>query len=267
MFTGVAVLMLALGIGANTAMFSVVDALLLKSLPVRDPGRLVLFGSASAAGISIGFPEESAQLFSNRFYREACDRNQSFSSIAAVHSFPLRVHGIVDGGIVDVGGGDLEPITTQLVSGNYFEVLGVNAVRGRVLTPSDDVAPGGHPIAVITYDCWQKRFAGDPQVIGKTVIVNGRNFTIIGVAPQGFYGSEIIYRPEIWFPTMMQAQIDGWSTLERRGESTFFVQGRLKPGVTMSQAEAELKAIAAQLAREFPNENEGMSVTLSPAGA
>jgi hypothetical protein len=121
--------------------------------------------------------------------------------------------------------------------------------------------------AVITYDCWQKRFAGDPQSIGKTVIVNWRNFTIIGVAPQGFYGSEIIYRPEIWFPMMMQAQVEaGGSTLEARGFSGFFAQGRLKPGVTMSQAEADLRNIAAQLARDFPNENEGMAVALSPAG-
>src|SRR5262249_2693082 len=110
-------------------------------------------------------------------------------------------------------------------------------------------------------------FAGDPRAIGKTVIVNGRNFTVIGVAPRGFYGSEIIYRPELWFPMMMLAQVEAsYNYLEERGNSSFFAQGRLKPGVTARQAEAELKTLAAQLARDFPNENEGMSVTLSPAG-
>src|SRR5262249_24781016 len=114
---------------------------------------------------------------------------------------------------------------------------------------------------------WQKRFAGDPQAIGKTVIVNGRDFTVIGVAQQGFYGSEIVYRPEMWFPMMMQAQVDaGGAILEGGGSSGFFVPGRLEPGVTMSQAEADLKTIAAQLASDFPNDNEGLSVALSPAG-
>jgi predicted permease len=160
-----------------------------------------------------------------------------------------------------------ERVWGYLVTGDYFEVLGVKPALGRFFTPDDNKSPGGHPVAVLTYECWQKRFAGDPRAIGKTVIVNGRNFTVIGVAPQGFYGSEIIYRPEIWFPMMMQAQVEaGGSTLEARGFSGFFVQGRLKPGVTMSQAETDLRAITTQLARDFPNENEGMAVTLSPAG-
>src|SRR5262249_30656027 len=126
-----------------------------------------------------------------------------------------------------------ERVWGYLVTGNYFDVLGVKPALGRFFTPDDDKAPGAHPVAALTYDCWQKRLAGDARVIGKTVIVNGRDFTVIGVAPQGFYGSEIGYHPEIWFPSMMQAQIEGGLfSLESRDDPRFFAQGRLKPGVT-----------------------------------
>ncbi|HEV2664665.1 MAG TPA: ABC transporter permease [Blastocatellia bacterium] len=245
-FTLIAIITLALGIGANTAIFSLVNTALLRPLPVERPEQLVSLNNVALNLPVISFPN----------YRDFRDRNNVFSGMLAYRYTPLGL---------SVNGVN-ERIWGYLATGNYFESLGVKPALGRFFTPDDDKAPGAHPVAVITYDCWQKRFAGDPQVIGKTVIINGRNFTIVGVAPQGFYGTEIIYRPEIWFPTMMQAQVENWSALESRGESAFFAQGRLKPGVTMSQAEAELKTIAAQLAREFPNENEGMTVTLSPAG-
>jgi len=245
-FTLIAVITLALGIGANTAIFSLVNTAILRPLPVERPDQLVSINNAALNLPVISYPN----------FRDFRDRNKSFSGMLAYRytSLGLSVNGVN------------ERVWGYLATGAYFEVLGVKPALGRFFTPDDDRTPGGHPVAVLTYDCWQKRFAGDTQVIGKTVIINGRNFTIIGVAPQGFYGSEIIYRPEIWFPAMMQAQIDGWSELETRGEPIFFAQGRLKPGVTMPQAEAELKNIAVQLAREFPNENEGMTVTLSPAG-
>ncbi len=245
-FTLVAVITLALGIGANTAIFSLVNTALLRPLPVEKPGQLVSLNNVSLNLPVISFPN----------YRDFRDRNKLLGGMLAYRYTTL---GLSNNGVN-------ERVWGYLATGNYFEVLGVKPALGRFFTPDDDRDPGGHPIAVLTYDCWQKRFAGDPQAIGKTVIVNGRNFTIIGVAPQGFYGTEIIYRPEIWFPTMMQEQIDGWSSLEGRDQPTFFTQGRLKPGVTMSQAEAELKTIAAQLAREFPEQNEGMTITLSPAG-
>src|SRR6266536_4145060 len=245
-FTLIAIITLALGIGANTAIFSLVNTALLRPLPVERPEQLVSINNASLNLPVISYPN----------YRDFRDRNNSFSGMLAYRYTTL---GLSNNGVN-------ERVWGYLATGAYFEVLGVKPALGRFFTPDDDKSPGAHPVAVITYDCWQKRYAGDPQVMGKTVIINGRNFTIIGVAPQGFYGSEIIYRPEIWFPSMMQAQIDGWSELETRGSPTFFAQGRLKPGVTMSQAEAELKTIAAQLAREFPNDNEGMTVTLSPAG-
>src|SRR5262245_12277876 len=245
-FTMIAIITLALGIGANTAVFSLVNTVVVRPLPVERPEQLV-----SLNNVALKLP-----VISYLNYRDFRDRNNAFSGMVAYRYTPfgLSVNGVN------------ERVWGYLATGNSFEVLGVKPALGRFFTPDDDRAPGAHPVAVITYDCWQKRFAGDPKVIGKTVIINGRNFTIIGVAPQGFYGTEIIYRPEIVVPAMMQEQIENWSALETRGQPAFFTQGRLKPGVTLSQAEAELKTIAAQLAREFPNENEGMTVTLSPAG-
>jgi macrolide transport system ATP-binding/permease protein len=246
-FTLIAIITLALGIGANTAIFSLVNTALLRPLPVERPEQLVSLNNVALNLPVISYPN----------YRDFRDRNNSFSGMVA---FRYTLLGLSNSGVN-------ERITGYLATGNYFDALGVKPALGRFFTPDDDRAPGAHPVAVITYDCWQKRFAGASQAIGKTVIINGRNFTVIGVAPQGFYGSEIIYRPEIWFPMMMQAQVEaGGSTLEARSFTGFFVQGRLKPGVTMSQAETDLRAITTQLARDFPNENEGMAVTLSPAG-
>src|SRR5262249_12223476 len=153
------------------------------------------------------------------------------------------------------------------VTGNYFAVLGVGASLGRVISTDDDVTPGSHPVAVMSYKWWQQRFGYDPNVIGKGVIVNGRNYTVIGVAPQGFFGTEVVSAPDLFFPIAMQEQLDlGNNWLNNRGAETIFVQGILKPGVSMSQAQAGLDTIARQLEQEFPDFNEGKKVVLSPAG-
>jgi len=249
-FSLIAVITLALGIGANTAIFSLVNTALLRPLPVEQPNRLVSLNTGMGSGA------QSLPVSSYPNYRDFRDRNTSFNGMLAYRFVPVSL--------------SRDKVNARLwgylASGNYFDVLGVKPILGRFFTPDDDKVPGGHPVAVLTYECWQKRFAGDPQIIGKSVIVNGHNFTIIGVGAPGFYGSEIAYRPEIWFPMMMLEQIDVGNRLEARDNFNFFVQGRLKPGVSLSEAEAELKLIANQLAREFPNDNEGMVITLSPAG-
>jgi len=250
-FTLIAVITLALGIGANTAIFSLVNTALLRPLPIDQPKQLVSLNLVFSKGEQI-FPVLS---FPN--YRDFRDRNRVFSGMLAYRFAPLSLS----------NNGVNERVWGYLATGNYFELLGVKPALGRFFTPDDDRKLGAHPVAVVTYDCWQKRFAGDPQVIGKIVIINGNKFTLIGVAPPGFYGSEISYRPELWFPTMMQAQVEpGNNNLEDRDSANFFVQGRMRSGVTMQQAESELKIIAAQLAREFPKENEGMDISLSPPG-
>ena len=163
-FTLIAVLSLALGIGANTAIFSLVDAVLIKSLPVTEPERLVLFGNGKQMGVTNGFPDESWDLFSYPFYRQAQQRSDVFSGVAGLLSIPWTVHGFVN---ANGANGDIEELQVQLVSGTYFTVLGVNADLGRVLTDADDQTPGGHPVAVVSHAWWQQRLGGDPSAIGK----------------------------------------------------------------------------------------------------
>ncbi len=247
----IAIITLALGIGANTAIFSLVNTVLLRPLPVDHPEQLVSLNTVSSTG------DRSFPTLSYPDYRDYRDRNGALSGLLCYRFSPISLS----------NNGVNERMWSYLVSGNYFDVLGVKPALGRFFTQEDDKAPGAHPVAVVTYKCWQKRFGGSADAIGKNVIVNGRSFEIIGVAQPGFYGSEISYVPEMWFPMMMLAQIEpGSDYLESRETSNIFVQGRLKPGVTTPQAEAELKSIAAQLAVEHPNENEGKTIELSPPG-
>ena len=250
-FAVVAILSLALGIGANTAIFSLVNTALLRPLPVDRPQQLVALNSVTERG------ERNFPTLSYLDYRDIRDHNNVLSGLIAYRFAPISLS----------HGGANERLWGYLASGNYFDVLGVRPVLGRFFTQEDDRAKGAHPVTVLTYNCWQKRFAADPAVIGKSIIVNGHDFTVIGVAPSNFNGSEIGYLPEMWFPMMMAEVIEpnnNW--LEIRESQNIFVQGRLKDGVTMAQAEASLKSIAAQLARDYPKSNEGLTIELSPPG-
>lgn len=248
-FTAVAVLSLALGIGANTAIFSLVNLLLLRPLPVAKPEQLVLL---SNSGDAHSFPT-----FSYPNYKDFRDKNDVFSGLVAYRFSPLSLsHDGVN-----------EKLWGFTVSGNYFEVLGVNATLGRVIQPEDDRMAGAHPVTVLSDSCWRRRFGADPGVIGKNVIVNGKGYTVIGVAPRGFYGTEVIVAPEMWFPMAMQEQIEvGDRWLDKRDKELIFLIGRLKPGVGVAQAQTALNAIAAQLEHEFPEINEGKRVTLTTPG-
>jgi predicted permease len=165
------------------------------------------------------------------------------------------------------GGGTPVRIWGYLATGNYFDVLGVQPLLGRIFTPDDDRLPGGHPIIVLSYSGWKRYFAADPAVIGRVVRINGLPFTVIGVMPPGFRGTELFFAPDGWVPMAMQAQIEpGNPWLERRQTHNVFVLGRLRPGVSRAQAEAAINALAAQLGREHPTINEGMTISLSPPG-
>jgi predicted permease len=248
-FTAVAVLSLALGIGANTAIFSLIDAVMLRALPVHEPERLVLFGNAESAGITIGFPDSSCDLFSYATYREVRQRNQVFSDVAAVHSFPMRIHGVVHAG---GSTGELEPIKVQMVSGSYFPVLGVNAILGRALTPDDDETPGGHPVVVASNSWWQRRFAGNPSAIGTAITIDKTSYTIIGVAPREFFGTTVGESPDVWVPLAMEEQLPpGWKGLNDRMFQSLYLIGRLKPGVGVEQAGGEANLLFKQLLLEY----------------
>lgn len=250
-FTFIAIMSLALGIGANTAIFSLVNSALLRPLPIERPRELVALNNVTEKG------ENEFPVHSYPNYRDLRDRNAVFSGMILYRMAPISLsHDGVN-----------ERVWSYLASANYFDVLGVRPAMGRLFTQEEDRSPGAHPLTVITHACWQDRFGGDPKIVGKSILVNGRDFTIIGVTPKGFYGSEVGYRTEMWFPVMMQKQIEpGGDWLEARDTVNAMVQARLKPGVTMAQAEENLKSIAAQLAREFPKENEARTIALSPAG-
>jgi macrolide transport system ATP-binding/permease protein len=248
-FTVVAVLSLALGTGANTAIFSLINTVLLRPLPIEKPQQLVALNNTAE---NRRFPT-----FSYPNYKDFRDRNEVFSGLIAYGITPLSLS----------NEGVNERLWGYQVTGNYFEVLGVKAALGRTISPADDQTPGAHPVTVLSYKYWRQRFGGDPEIIGREVMVNGRNYTVIGVAPQGFYGTEVISAPELYFPMAMQSQLEaGSNDLERRSADTFFVQGRLKDGVSLAQAQSALNSIAVQLEGEYFADNEGKRVALSPAG-
>src|SRR5262249_45933780 len=163
--------------------------------------------------------------------------------------------------------GDNEKVWGYLVSGNYFDLLGVKPALGRTFLPEEDKTRLSHPVAVISYSLWQTRFGADRSVINSDVLINGRKLKVIGAPPPGFKGTEVIYSPEIFVPFAMQKWIEPENDyLDSRRVQNLFAVGRLKPGVSVAQAEAALNILAAQLARDFPNDNEGMRIQVIPPG-
>src|SRR5262249_4473668 len=249
-FTCVAVLTLALGIGANTAIFSLVDAVLLKMLPVKNPERLVLLERALGGKTVTQFPY--------RAYTQIRDQNEVLSGLLAYH--PLRLS-------VGVEGQPEPAVAGQLVSGNYYSVLGVNAALGRTITPDDDRAPGGSAVCVISHNYWRRRFAGDPAVVGKTIHIGGAPFTIIGVSPPEFFGPEVGSSLDISVPLMMQQQVMPGirSYVDGADPNNFFsVLGRLRPGDTMPQAQASLSVLYRQLCADYAASNWGFKFAPMP---
>jgi predicted permease len=227
-FTAVAVISVALGIGANTAIFTLLDQVLLRLLPVKDPKELVLLTSR---GSHYGNNRGSNAL-SYPMYRDFRDHDEVFSGVFCRYARALNV----------TFDGRTERAAGELVSGTYFPVLGVGAALGRTITPEDDKTPGGHPVAVLSYDYWKTRFAGDPGIIGKTVVVNNYSMTIIGVSQEGFHGVDIGSAPQIHVPVMMKFQMEPQvNELELRRNRWANVFGRLKPGVSLTQAKTALQ--------------------------
>jgi len=228
-FAAVAALTLALGIGANTAIFTLLDQVLLRLLPVKNPQQLVLLTMRGRhygnnwGGNAISYP----------MYRDFQDHNEVFSGMFC--RFPDHVS--------MMSGGQSERVAAELVSGSYFDVLGVGTAVGRAFTPEDDRMPNGHPLVMLSYDFWKGRFGGDPQIVGKTVLVNNHQMTIIGVAQAGFDGVELGYSTQIFVPVMMEQQIiiGPMKMLTDRRSRWVNSFGRVKPGVSQEKAKASLQ--------------------------
>ncbi len=233
-FTIAAVLSLALGIGANTAIFTLIDQLLLRPLPVPHPEQLVLLNwEGEKVGITM-----FGDTMSYPAYRDIRDRSDVFSGVMCRYPVSLSVG--YQGQTARVAG--------ELVSGNYFDVLGVRAAAGRLFTPDDNRIAGGHPLAVLSYDYWASQFRGDPAIVGRTIVVDGVPLTVIGVSEQGFEGVDPGVSPGIRVPIAMKAQMtQGYFsevlTIENRRVYWVHTFARLKPGVIMTQAEAALQPI------------------------
>ncbi len=261
-FTAVAVLTLALGIGVNTALFTAYNAVALKLLPVDDPGRVVRLTRWFASG-STGDIQRAFSYPEYRYYR---DHSRVFSGLIAT-TFSARVAAILPRQGGGSGASQAEFVQAQFVSGNYFSTLGIEAPLGRMFRPEEDQTQGAHPVAVLSYPFWQRRFAADSRVLGKTISINGTAFTIIGVASNDFIGTgappEV---PDLWAPLAMQAALEpGRDWLNNASEARLQILGRLAPGVALKQARAEIAVLASQVGKLYPAKDRTITVTLKPA--
>ncbi|HWA86793.1 MAG TPA: ABC transporter permease [Opitutus sp.] len=249
-FTFIAVLTLALGIGANTAIFSFINAFFLKNFTVKDPASLV----------SVYTTDERAPGFlglSRLNFEDYRDQNQVFSGMSAYGFAP--VNALLNGEPAQIFG--------EIVSGNFFDLLGVRAALGRTFLPEEYKNIGTHSVVVLGYSFWQTKLGGDRAILGRTLTLNGTAFTVIGVAPADFRGLNTLNSPAFWVTTASYKQIYSGTALdfyEVRRALLFSVVARLKPGVSLAQADASLKPVSAELARQFPNDNDGRGVRLVP---
>jgi putative ABC transport system permease protein len=248
-FTIVAIVTLALGVGANSTIFSVISATLLRSLPVSQPERLVYVFNGTPGNV-----------FSYPDYSELRDQNQTLDGLTAWGGIAVSLN----------SNGQTDLVTGAIVTGNYFQVLGVGAAKGRPLTPEDDRTPGAHPVLMISHRFWQSRFGGDEKIVGKQLLVNGNTFNIVGVTPKDFGGAEWGVVRDLYIPMMMQAIVRppraGYSgemdpdLLKRRSSRWLSSVGILKPGVNAEQAQVDLGLIAARQAEAYPDTNRGRTV-------
>src|SRR5690349_16295667 len=233
-FTAVAIATLALGIGANTALFTLVDAVLFRPLSgVRGADRLVWVAPMTARG---GHPTNMSYLD----YVDYRDHTNVFSELAALDQAQFSISG--------GGSGVPERVRGQIVTGNFFSVLGTSMALGRGFVAEEDRTPNTHPVVVISYDLWQRRFAGDRSVVGSTLVLNGGPFTIVGIAPEHFNGPDHGERRDVWVPTMMASRVYPlWPNMLSQRQSWWLKGiGRLKPGVAPTQADAAVRTVAAE---------------------
>ncbi len=249
------VLTLGLGIGANTTVFTVINTLVLNPLPVPNSSQLIALSEAKAgktARSSIPLPVSFSDL------KDYQARNGVFRSLAGYTSPQM---------VTWQTGLASQPMFSELVTAKYFPTLELSPARGRFFLPEEDSTPGAHPVAVLNYGTWRQRFAGADDTVGKTLRLNNIVFTIVGIAPPDFIGLNGVFGPDFWIPAAMAEQVfpsEMRNALSDRGKAVFSGVGRFKPGVTQTQAQANMSTVAADLAREYPATDEGRTITLRP---
>lgn len=250
-FAAVAVFTLALGIGANTAILSAVNGFLIRPMPVEKPGELALVNWGNAKDTEVWGD------FSHANYLDLRERNRSFSGLIAYNLASAAL------GSVDRSDSSPAPevVTGEMVSANFFDVLGVKPALGRGFLPEEDVNQNTHPVVVISHAVWRQRFNADPAIVGKSIALNGSPFTVVGVAPESFKGLKYGIRFSFWAPLMMRSRFGGGTDWQNnRSWTMVHLLGRLKPGVTTAQAETDLNAVNRSLAIVYPKDNEGKKV-------
>ena len=251
LFTVIVVATLAIGIGLNTAVFSAIDTLLLKPLPgVRAPGQLVQLYRSWPGGMDYGSN-------SVPHYQDVRDRSGDVYSGVAAWGFDQM--SITTGGKPQTAFG-------MTVSANFFSVLGVSPLYGRTFVPAEATGPGAHPVVILSYDGWKQLFGGDPSIVGKSVILDGRDYTVVGITPKDFRGPMPIVTPELFVPLMQVNELrpGQGDILKARGSNSFNVIARLKPGISLAQANDRMKALILALRQEFPNEYKDNGIMLVP---
>src|SRR5262250_2950469 len=248
-FTGVAVLTLALGIGINTAVFSVVDSFLLRPLPVDDPSQITILDRPQKQGFAL-------PLFSILDYRDL--RDQTTDAFSGMFCHLSRFDGL------DVNG-KAERIRTSYVSGNFFSTLGIKPALGRFILPTEGETPGEDPVMVLSYAYWKERFAADPEIVGTKVSVDAQAVTIVGVAPKGFYGVNILVAPQAYMPLGMaiySGQAPDFMT--DRGGRIVYVGARLRSGKSLQEAQASLAVIARRLSQQYSDTDKDLAIRVVP---
>jgi putative ABC transport system permease protein len=245
-FTMVAVLTLALGIGANSAIFTLLDQVLLRSLPVNHPEQLarLRYTGLDSGGVSF-FGGDQQDYFSYPMYRDLRDKNSVFAGTLATDEVQV--------GIQWNRQSDL--LSGELVSGNYFDVLGVRPAMGRLFLPLDDAAQNSNPVVVLSFNYWKNKLGSDPHIIGQALLINAHPFTVVGVAQPGFHSVIAGFVPQVFFPMMTKALVTpGWNELDNRRSKWAIVVARLKPGMSRVQAEAGINPLWHSLrAEELPH--------------
>jgi predicted permease len=244
-FTLTAVLILALGISANVIVFGVLQALILRQLDVPHAERVMAL-QPKDAGPMVSYPE----------MRDVRDANTAFSAVAAfeIQDFGLEANGVT------------RPVWGSEVSGQYFEVVGIQPFLGRLLNRSDDDHPGASESAVLSFSAWKSNFAADPNIVGKTIRIDKHPYTIVGVTPESFHGTEKIAETDLFVPMANEASLDGFSWLDSRTYKNIFAVVRLKEGVTAPRAQAEVNSLVAHIAQQNPKEEDGLALNLARPG-
>ena len=254
-FTAVAVISLALGIGANTAIFTVVNAVFLHPLAIEDPSRVAELFTKDTKTVQAANITLTPSSYLN--YTDYRDQNDVFCGLAAYFGF----------GVQWIDNGQPQGLPAMMTSANYFDVLGITPFRGRFFLPDEDSKPGANTLAVVSHSLWTRQFGSDPSLVGRTLTLNGIPFTVIGIAPPGFKGTFSLAGPDrIWLPLSMREQMTTGQLRQLMTNRRFRwlnIAGRLKPGVPLRQAEAAMKTIASSLEKQFPAENGGRTVELA----